>query len=253
MKGKLLYMRCEKGRGIYFTLGMTGSFGWERSANSRVGLDFDVNQTEKRTVYFNDQRNFGTVTFCLQNKTLLDKLNKIGVSFLDGLSAEQFHNLVERQKKTKSSRSLAVFLMDQTRTSGVGNYILSESLYRSRLSPWVSVGELSRGQVTELYFHIRDIMEMSYEAQREFPFARGTIHQYLQVQPSKEAHTHTQNPLKKVYLTHIPFLLSFCPLTGVRPKTRSMGSNSHSRRRSTQKIHLVRSTAPAEAAVLTAL
>ena len=36
--------------------------------------------------------------------------------------------------------------MDQSKLSGIGNYILSEALYRAAVDPWLAVGELDDAQ-----------------------------------------------------------------------------------------------------------
>jgi formamidopyrimidine-DNA glycosylase len=59
---------------------------------------------------------------------LEDKLESLGPAYLSGeVQAEAFLELARKS----NGRYLAVFLMDQSKTSGVGNYILSGTLMAS--------------------------------------------------------------------------------------------------------------------------
>ncbi|KAJ8906971.1 hypothetical protein NDN08_003454 [Rhodosorus marinus] len=180
-KGKLLYMRCQDGSGIYFTLGMTGTFSFEPSSHSRLLIEMSGTGRRDLNVFFNDQRNFGTVTFCKDESEMASKLKKIGESYLDGLTEDRFVQEIQKQTTRKPKRSLAVFLMDQSKTSGVGNYVLSESLYRARISPWATVDELSSTQCSELFHHIRNVIYTSYEKQTGAGFQPGSHNPILQV------------------------------------------------------------------------
>mmetsp|Transcript_4961 Transcript_4961/g.6915 ORF Transcript_4961/g.6915 Transcript_4961/m.6915 type:complete len:224 (-) Transcript_4961:556-1227(-) len=180
-KGKLLYMRCQDGPGIYFTLGITGTFSFEPSSHSRLLIEMSGTGRRDLNVFFNDQRNFGTVTFCKDESEITSKLQKIGESYLDGLTEDRFVQEIQKQTRRKPGRSLAVFLMDQSKTSGVGNYILSESLYRARISPWATVEELSSAQCSELFHHIRNVIYTSYEKQTGASFQPGSHNSILRV------------------------------------------------------------------------
>ena len=57
--------------------------------------------------------------------------------------------------------------MDQTKTSGIGNYILAEALYRARVHPFARVGDLDEEMIADLYTEIRDISNHSFASQQE--------------------------------------------------------------------------------------
>lgn len=70
---------------------------------------------------------------CLERIILEDKLAEIGPSWLTesgpdncGLQFETFLQIAEKSTRRSPERPLVLFLMDQSKTSGIGNYILSE-------------------------------------------------------------------------------------------------------------------------------
>ena len=138
-------------RSIWITLGMTGQFVNEKIHNqdprfARWYLDLlDVETGSSHKVYYHDQRNFGTLKFCLSKDELDKKLMSIGPDVLDveGTTVDDFLRVMSSVKDgTSSSMNICKFLMDQTKVSGVGNYILSEALYRSNIDPFASLNEL---------------------------------------------------------------------------------------------------------------
>lgn len=125
--------------------------------------------------YYYDSLSYGTLKVCFDESELAQKLQKLGPSWLAakdagnvadfadfGVSFEAFTALIRRGGKPQKRRRLAVFLMDQSKTSGVGNYILAEVLYRSRIHPWAKVGDLSDDDICTLYKAIHDVMLESY-------------------------------------------------------------------------------------------
>ena len=185
-KGKFIYMLCEPRSGahasIWVTLAMSGRFTLEEETHSRVRFSFAQpggggggggggrggrrGATGSREVYFTDQRNFGTLTFCSEEESLHRKLAAIGPSFLLGeVSADAFLDIAHAQTRRRAERPLAVLLMDQSKLSGIGNYILSEALYRAAVDPWLAVGELDDAQWGALHAAVTHIIERSYAMQ----------------------------------------------------------------------------------------
>lgn len=79
-----------------------------------------------------------------------------------------FRALLSKGGKAQRRRRLAVFLMDQTKTSGVGNYILSEALYEAGVHPWATVGEVAAddGLAADLFHALRRVVGQSWASQR---------------------------------------------------------------------------------------
>ena len=75
--GKFIYWMLKDEYSIWSTLGMTGQWSSESTKHTRV--KFVLNNG---SVYFNDQRNFGTLKFVRGKYQLLEKLKSLGPDML---------------------------------------------------------------------------------------------------------------------------------------------------------------------------
>ena len=127
-------------------------------------LDESTMNPEKNTkkIFYYDTRNFGTLRFCLSKKELMKKLDSLGPDILDDITENQFMEILRKQRQ---SMNICKFLMNQGKISGVGNYLLSEALYRAMLDPFASLDEISDEQALDLYTEVVDTARASYEAQ----------------------------------------------------------------------------------------
>jgi uracil-DNA glycosylase len=171
-------------RSIWITLGMTGQFLNEAShlmdpsfcrwymELMDVDTEKDGNQKTSKSptpstykIYYHDQRNFGTLKFSLSRSELDDKLNSLGPDILsvdeDGFPEETFLQIVSKQRPTTN---VCKFLMDQSKVSGIGNYILSEVLYRANIDPYCALQELTVQQQRVLYQEIVAVASESYRS-----------------------------------------------------------------------------------------
>jgi uracil-DNA glycosylase len=179
-KGKFIYILLDKGaktpannandfqRSIWITLGMSGRFlnqekHQEDPRFARWYLSLLMKEGRERKIYYHDARNFGTVKFSLSSEALTTKLNSLGLDILDPMTTEDdFVQLVTNQK---SELNICRFLMNQSKLCGVGNYILSEALYRAGIDPFASLSEIDEEQQRRLFREIQSIAFESYEAQ----------------------------------------------------------------------------------------
>eukprot|EP00316_Scyphosphaera_apsteinii_P024183 CAMPEP_0119326910 /NCGR_PEP_ID=MMETSP1333-20130426/69575_1 /TAXON_ID=418940 /ORGANISM="Scyphosphaera apsteinii, Strain RCC1455" /LENGTH=318 /DNA_ID=CAMNT_0007335349 /DNA_START=390 /DNA_END=1346 /DNA_ORIENTATION=- len=157
---------------LWSTLGMTGAWSLTPSLFSRVVIQLHQSAPDgqqRMDLYYNDQRNFGTLTVCTDDEKLAAKLASLGPSWLahGGLSLERFMQVVRSQCKNKRSANVAVakFLMNQGKTSGIGNYILSETLYLARIYPWAICGDLDEEAWTAVHAAAVDVISRSYSSQ----------------------------------------------------------------------------------------
>ncbi|EKX37322.1 hypothetical protein GUITHDRAFT_145137 [Guillardia theta CCMP2712] len=140
----------------------------ENEIHTRFMMEMIENEEDENTnlsVFYNDVRNFGTLTFSLDPAVTI--LN-------DAIHLRKSIWIAKRQKKSRFDlfvRFLAVFLMDQKKardlipiTSGIGNYILSECLYKSNLDPWLLVGDLNEDQWMDLFHAIQETIYESYKS-----------------------------------------------------------------------------------------
>ena len=180
-RGKFIYVILDGGsnsvdqktdfkRSIWITLGMTGRFVSEQAHNqtkphqqqARWMMELlDPETLDITRIYYYDTRNFGTLRFSTSQQELLEKLESLGpdIFYMD---ENDFVALVSDQRR---ERNICKFLMDQSKLSGIGNYMLSEGLYRSGVDPFGSIQELDETQQRMLFREMQAVAVSSYESQ----------------------------------------------------------------------------------------
>jgi uracil-DNA glycosylase len=129
---------------------------------------------QRRKIYYYDSRNFGTIRFSLSRKELDEKLaSLLGPDFLGDyhqkplqpLTWDEFNRIA---LKGTGRQNICRFLMDQKKIAGIGNYILAEALYRARVDPYATVGEVMRDypdRFVQLYEALVEVGTSSYQSQ----------------------------------------------------------------------------------------
>ena len=157
-KGKFIYFIMENNFYIFNTLGMTG--GWKNKVSEKYDhIHFITNSI---TLYFNDYRNFGTFKF-IDDKSKLDKkLKELGNDILSDEFTEEYCIKVFN-KKINQNKTLPQVLMNQKLFCGLGNYLKSEVLYASKISPHRLVSDLNDEEKKQLFNNIKNIGMKSYK------------------------------------------------------------------------------------------
>ena len=171
-KGKFMYFSFDNGMSLWSTLGLTGGWTTDSGAPSlRVSLHFEslakskVNQPQK-ILHFYDQRNFGTLKFSFSEEELEAKLDSLGFDWLDPALRPSLSEFIQLgQQAGKRKRPLAVWLMDQKKTSGIGNYVLSEVLYRTKIHPNATTDMIDERGFEDLFDSISEVLDSSYASQ----------------------------------------------------------------------------------------
>ena len=154
--GKFIYIILDNEWSMWNTLGMTGN--WSEDAREHPRVKLNLNDGD---IFFNDQRNFGTIKFVKGKFTLIQKLKSLGPDMLvDEVSDDLF---IERLRK-KNTWQITTALMNQTVVAGVGNYVKAEALWLSRISPHKKVSELSDERLAALNGSIKTVMKESFKS-----------------------------------------------------------------------------------------
>lgn len=155
--GKFIWLELMNQEFLWITLGMSGFWSEERLPHSHFSIDFE----DGGSLYFVDQRRFGTLKFVKGHDKLVKKISSLGIDPLD-ISSFNVHDAFNHLNKAKS-RTIAEALMDQRIFAGVGNYIKCEVLYRARISPYRLVKDLTDSEICKIWDLTRLIMRSSYE------------------------------------------------------------------------------------------
>jgi formamidopyrimidine-DNA glycosylase len=140
---------------MYTTLGMSGNFKLQPSKHTRIAFYFD----DDTAVYYNDQRNFGTIKFVFDDKDHLKKLDSIGPDMLNNpCTLSEFLRIA----RLKPRWTMVKWLMDQSQISGVGNIYKSESLFLAGIRPDKLIEECTDEELEKLYHAVCQILSASY-------------------------------------------------------------------------------------------
>jgi formamidopyrimidine-DNA glycosylase len=154
--GKFLYWVVDNDVFVYNTLGMTGCWTRQRMKHSRAEFKF----SDGTSIFFTDQRNFGTLKFVPGRSALIEKLKTLGP---DMLSQKVSDELFSQRLRKKTKWTLAKAIMDQSVIAGVGNYVKAEALYRAQLSPHRAVTSLSADDMSRLNGAVQAVLREAYE------------------------------------------------------------------------------------------
>lgn len=159
-KGKFMWWTFKTGKDIWrmwCTYGMSAQWSRTPTRHTAASVFF-----EGSSIHFNDPRHFGTLKFVYDEEEHKKKLATLGPDVLEpGLSADLFAQKV----LSKPIRTIAEALMDQKTISGCGNYMKSECLFRSGISPWRSVTDILSEEYDKLCGHVCDVASEAYSSQ----------------------------------------------------------------------------------------
>jgi len=134
-RGKLIVIFLSNNWRILTTLGLSGS--WVR--NRTKHCDFSI-VTDAGTLWFKDQLHYGTVKF-VEHEEMLEKLLALGpdVTVKDPAFTRDYWETLRRRYPHWDVTKL---LMDQSKVSGIGNYLKAEILYAAKVSPDSLLGNI---------------------------------------------------------------------------------------------------------------
>ena len=171
-KGKFLYIVLENNFFIFSTLGLSG--GWTYYSNKKKEYEFPnlldyISENRLRSyrktlfnnlniefivndgiLYFYDALSFGTIKVIDNEELLQKKLNSIGPDIMDlTTTVDTFKNQI--QKKVNLEKVIGTVLMNQKIIAGIGNYLRSDILWLSKISPFRKVKDLTEKELEIIY------------------------------------------------------------------------------------------------------
>jgi formamidopyrimidine-DNA glycosylase len=150
-------------RYVYVSYGMTGSWSLQPTAHSRVVFTFD----KAPPLYFNDPRKFGRVG----HRDYFNRISNVGeYSIFHPLYAKEEEGsftpdaVLPKLVKRFGKRGVRWFFNDPYIAPGVGNYIVNEALWWSRIHPEVVVNTLSELELLTIVASLRQVYRESVAA-----------------------------------------------------------------------------------------
>ena len=162
-RAKYLFMHMKGGDVAIIHLGMTGHLrvidGNAPAPGKHDHVDFCTKSGA--TVRFRDPRRFGLMTLTTEEKLETHRLIKnIGPEPL----ANDFNDKVLGTALKGRAASIKVALLDQKTVAGLGNIYVSESLFRSGISPKRQAKSVQGGRAEKLTRAIQEVLWEAIEA-----------------------------------------------------------------------------------------
>lgn len=171
-KGKFLFFEFNNNTYLLNTFGLEGIWTYDNNKNNnniKITINNNNNDNDNIYMYFNDSRNYGTLKYTENRNMLNDKLNELAPDLLkEKYNNSEFYDRIKKcNSKRGNKKKIVQVLMDQNNSgvgSGIGNYLVAEILYKSKLSPHITIGEIyqNRKICDELCFWIKYTMKLSY-------------------------------------------------------------------------------------------
>ena len=164
-KGKkiIFVLQLANGQILYMlsSLGMTGKWLYRPKTHTCLSFKIALANNTYLILYYDDVRRFGSLNIYSSVEELTFFLEeKVGPDFL--LGEVNLSNYVSEIKKSK--KQIAVFMLNQEKFSGIGNYLRAEILYLAKVSPFRSCNTLTDNEITAIYYWSIDRVNMAYQA-----------------------------------------------------------------------------------------
>lgn len=146
---------------ISSSLGMTGSWTQNKGSYTKAVL-----YTSVGNFYYEDMRGFGKIAVHKTEEELDQRLSKIGFDLLEAslhhgqIPDEQWLSFFNR----KSRKKICVFLLEQDKIAGIGNYLRSEILHQAGINPHRVISSLSDEELLLLRNSTQEIIVRAYQS-----------------------------------------------------------------------------------------
>jgi formamidopyrimidine-DNA glycosylase len=169
-KGKFLWFTFSDSENndsyLLNTFGLAGKWGLNTKAKNEANIQMTFGNT---SVYFLDQRNFGTLEYSTNALSIANKLNKLTPDLLkENYTPKMFSKWFSSFEKTKKNgdKKIVKVLMEQNKGSaigcGLGNYLVPEILYQTKISPHRLIKNVTDKERELLGENIKKILKQCY-------------------------------------------------------------------------------------------
>jgi len=159
VKGKLILIELNNNNHDYYILnrlGMSGQWSLKEGKWCHITLHLQ----NKKPLHYLDYRRFGDFLLTDQKGVVLQELERIKPSWIGCyplLTEEQFI----KGLRSRKGYLVSVLIAQDKVCSGIGNYILSEALYRAKIHPEATVAKVDDLTLRELFYAVKEVMEAS--------------------------------------------------------------------------------------------
>lgn len=148
LKGKSIFVRCDDNITLVFVHGMTGCYSKNLDKHSRIFFNLINDEKQNSTLYYNDPRNFGTLTIYTTEKEFIKAWDSLGPDILNTeVTYEEFYSRLLSKPKSK----LSLALLDQKLIAGIGNYLRCDILWYTKIHYERTISSLTEEEKVIIY------------------------------------------------------------------------------------------------------
>jgi len=118
--------------------------------NPNLITDKNYNETNDIILYYEDSRTLGFVKYAISEEEIEDIYKDVGPDFLNNEVELDYFTTIIKNKRMKT-KPIAELLIDQSKISGIGNYLRAEILYEAKISPFRQLQNITDTEIDNLY------------------------------------------------------------------------------------------------------
>lgn len=176
--GKSILFYCEKNNRKFILvsrLGMTGSWFINNFGSKRGHVHLKI-FLKNKTISYSDPRMFGKISLFFGNNftDIFNKIIKKNKWGIDPMIKNEKMIYLTLLKLKKSNQLIKIKLLEQNLIFGIGNYLASEILFQSKISPLRKCSSLTNSNIFTISSNIKKMVKLAYK-KGGFSFAGGYI------------------------------------------------------------------------------
>lgn len=121
---------------------------WFQYAYNNLNIEMELDNGDK--LNFHDQRNFGTLKVINTKKELDKKLNELGPDIMF-MSKDDFIKILKSKQVSYGNKYIGNIIVNQKLVSGIGNYLRSDILWMSKISPFRKLKDITEDEMKTIF------------------------------------------------------------------------------------------------------
>uniref|UniRef100_A0A6C0BCH9 Formamidopyrimidine-DNA glycosylase H2TH DNA-binding domain-containing protein n=1 Tax=viral metagenome TaxID=1070528 RepID=A0A6C0BCH9_9ZZZZ len=158
-RGKKIVIDFDRSIKMVSSCGMDGRWSWEQSKYTCLIFVFDT-----FSVYYEDITNKGLFSICLFPSLEYNHIFKdVGPDLMTEEVTYEIYKMIITGPRIGKLKIME-FMMEQKYMSGIGNYLRSEILYKSRINPHRPLCSLSEQDIYNLFYFSKTTIWEAYQS-----------------------------------------------------------------------------------------
>jgi formamidopyrimidine-DNA glycosylase len=157
-KGNMIYFLFHGENVLFFMINYPKYGKWSEEFDKKYSR-FSLTTEENKKIYFNDEKDLGSLLFIISENEFNHLLSNIGIDIMsEEFTLENWNKILNSYKEEE----IGTLLTKQHVVSGCGNRLISEVLYESRISPFRRVDNMNENEKERVFSFLRIVSRLMY-------------------------------------------------------------------------------------------